>query len=79
MEGCMFEFDLKACKFLIVKNTGEGAAGICKVISGAGAVVMITGGGGVVVSTTTGSLAVVKKPTVQAPGPTALTARTLHQ
>ena len=27
MEGCMFEFDLKACKFLIVKNTGEGAAG----------------------------------------------------
>ena len=23
----MFEFDLKACKFLIVKNTGEGAAG----------------------------------------------------
>src|SRR5699024_12564934 len=27
MEGCMFEFDLKACKFLIVKNTGEGATG----------------------------------------------------
>ena len=27
MEGCMFEFDLKACKFLIVKNTGEGASG----------------------------------------------------
>lgn len=23
----MFEFDLKACKFLIVKNTGEGASG----------------------------------------------------
>ena len=27
MEGCMFEFDLKACKILIVKNTGEGASG----------------------------------------------------
>lgn len=27
MEGCMFEFDLKTCKFLIVKNTGEGTDG----------------------------------------------------
>lgn len=25
MEGCMFEFDLKARKFLIVKNTGDSA------------------------------------------------------